>query len=157
MDTWIKKFVDDSKEMGTDKLIKEGKASWTKGRQKDIVSVTLSFDNVLATLESSSSRDSEWYQFDRYVVEGGITKKIFRVLQVLITPREVGQEIKQTMFIYNNINILGLFIEPKFEKNSNWYSIKTSDVGKWLTIVIEKDSFKMLFAEKGKYAGEDIK
>ena len=65
---WQKKLIDGSFEQGSDSAIKEGKASWTRGRQ-DIESVFLSFAGQQVKLECPSFKDlcAEWKQSDHNV------------------------------------------------------------------------------------------
>jgi len=61
---WMKQLLDGAKELGTDSLITQGKASWSRGRQ-DILSVTLSFAGT--TLRLDCLEALEWKQFDNYI------------------------------------------------------------------------------------------
>jgi hypothetical protein len=61
---WIKHFTDGSEEIGTDKLIQEGQASWRNGRLDGISSVTIQENRSSYMMVCSLA--TEWWQGDKY-------------------------------------------------------------------------------------------
>lgn len=76
---WIKKFEDDTVELGYDSLIEEKKASWTRGRQDRITCVRLRHDDLFISIKSDVP--GEYHQYDEYESSAfGETKLIERVI-----------------------------------------------------------------------------
>jgi len=147
MGAWVKFFKDTSPEIGTDLAIEESKASWSRGRQKNITKVQLSDRLSVVTLEVP---DTEWYQFDRYHVlfnELGQQKsiRIARVIQARIQNKHVGRHL-----LYNGDTY---FFQIKINGKEKGYIIEKKDVGKWLTVSIADSKISFCFAEKGKLDG----
>ena len=65
---WKKTLIDGSTETGTDSMIKNKLASWTKGRQ-DIISVELSFvgKTIILQCPPGEGEPDSWKQFDNFV------------------------------------------------------------------------------------------
>jgi hypothetical protein len=64
MNSWVKKFSDGTKEIGSDNAVEARKASWRHGRLDGLVAVDLCMDNRLVTLKAS---EGEWWQADDYI------------------------------------------------------------------------------------------
>lgn len=68
---WEKKLSDGTTELGTQSMIDEGKASWTKGRH-DIFSVEMTFAGKKLIISAPYKRvATKWKQFDRWSVSPG--------------------------------------------------------------------------------------
>ena len=88
MSYWIKQFADGSMEQGTDEDVMRGRASWTKGRLKDMSCAILHFCGTIIKVAGSHI-----WQKDQFVSGIGPypPTRIARSLGVQITEREVGQ------------------------------------------------------------------
>lgn len=149
---WIKSFNNGSIEIGSDFLIAEGKASWSKGQLHNIKEVFLSEGINAVTLEISNT---EWYQFDRYkaFLAEKQTYRISRYLQAKITKEHIGFYL-----CYNNEDIhlcwgclrnrpIGTFC----------YKITSQDVDKWITVQLSlSNKPSIVLCKKGSIDGEQL-
>lgn len=105
---WSKQFIDGSLEVGTDKAIKNGLASWTKGRQ-DIIRTTLSFNDREFSLrcDPKNGKLASWEQYDNFVFSVS-TGQLSRL----------SREVRCTLNGYKY-----LFISSSFSRSSNLYHL----------------------------------
>lgn len=157
MNIWIKFFPDEEIEVGSDLDIFLKKASWTKGRQDNIISVSFSCDFGSFLSLTSPIPNAEWFQFDRYLQNSsnGQKKRILRAVQFKIKEEMLGLFISQQM-INKSLNNIGLEeIESEFTKKK----IEKEDIGHWLTLSSFSSSisnFSISITEKGIYNGTSI-
>jgi hypothetical protein len=90
---WKKKLSDGSFELGTDSMIQNRTASWTKGRQ-DIIHVTLFFAGKIVEVNCSSKDRNlgHWQQYDNFVFRPsvGTSTRVSRELRCMTTWRCVS-------------------------------------------------------------------
>jgi len=147
MGSWVKYFQDASPEIGTDRAIEAGEASWSRGRLHDIVKVQLS--NRLLTVIAEVS-NTEWHQFDRYHAYIGESEhpesvRVARVVQAKVQKEHVGRDL-----LYNNNTYL---FQVTVNGEGRGYKITEDNVGKWITISITDSKISWCFSEKGKLDG----
>lgn len=151
--SWVKIFDDGSLEHGHDCLIKEHKASWSRGRLSGIKEVFLSDGLLAATLEVP---DTEWHQFDRYMAfmmnESESIRK-GRFVQAKILPEHVGMYL-----CYNNQDIRLVWASVKDKPiGPNCRLVTPDDVGQWLTIKVSHREQPIVFlAERGSRSGKQL-
>jgi len=149
MARWVKFFGDDTKESGSDQEIEAGVASWSKGRLDGISCVRLfNLFNVCVL----KVPDTEWHQFDRFVVEAnpGTHKPVrtHMVVQALLKEQHVG-----CLMVCDRGTSHRLRVEIK-KKNGKRKFIKEiteRDVGRWITLVAPSKGLPYVaFADKGR-------
>jgi hypothetical protein len=155
MGLWIKTFSDNTTELGSDKDIEAGLASWSKGRLSDIKEVQLSNDRVTCRLLAPNTN---WHQFDRYaaqvVVGQTSTVKpvcLYRVIQAELQKHHLGNTLvcsrSGTRFYWAIVQECKVFDTPYFFSKS----ITQPFIGQWLTIVLPKEDYPYIrFSERGK-------
>ena len=147
MGMWQKLFSDGSSELGTDFQIQRGEASWSKGNLKDIESVQLSSNHIIACLTVPYT---SWHQFDRFEVKinEGVpsSKRVYRVIQAEVKPHHVGKYLvqrdrgKQIFWVF--VDLLPL---PKES-----IKINPSMIGKWITVVVPERGYPyLILSSKG--------
>ena len=132
---WTKHFLDGEKELGTDKLITEGLASWRNGRLEDICAVDIQENNLVYTLKNPLAK--EWWQGDRckarYAgpnsVEGEL---VYRFVQFKIEKEHLGRYIVANIAL--NKTEIALTDSPKVE--SVLMPIDAAALNKWLTLIV---------------------
>jgi hypothetical protein len=154
MDLWIKFFKDGTQEQGTEKDIRAGFASWSRGCLDNITSVKLAHKVRTCTL---AVKETEWHQFDRYVaiISGGSQrpKLVCRAVQALIDKSHIGQYIIYTRSgssyhasIVSEMPSIkrAVFVKPVLEHY----------VGSWLTIAMPHNDYPYIaLAAKGSLHG----
>lgn len=138
---WIKILHNDKIELGSDSKIASGLASWTKGSQ-NIKKVFLSDGIVAVSLESNI--DSEWYQFDRLVVQMANGKqnsqRVSRAIQIKIRKEHVGSYLQGEGI--GRDYIFSIVDKPSIVNSLsdlvNFYSIEIIEnmIDKWVTITV---------------------
>ena len=138
---WIKKFEDDTMELGYDPLIEQKKASWSKGRQDGIVSVVMNHEDLFAYINSDVP--GEYYQYDEYESSAfGESKLIERVIMckadnrfhyehVLLGNRSITATLKSydkgtIIWHENSRGELGI--------GGHAYKINPKNINKWLAV-----------------------
>lgn len=148
MGSWVKIFKDQTKEHGSDKDIELKKASWSKGRLDNIISVQLFEKSVCCVL---SVPNTEWYQYDRYMASLSVGSQSFRsarVVQAKITPSHVGK------YISSSYAPGALLIEIN-TKSKNGILVKAKDVNLWLTAyILVNKKIGLTVCEKGAFNGD---
>lgn len=151
MGAWIKKFRDESIEVGSDIDIEAGKASWSKGRLDDISNVYL-YDGLSGA--SLSFPKTNWHQFDRYTVNLGEKtrpSRIFRAIQSLIKKEYLDKYI---CYNCSNIRFIWACIEDSPDEYISYIKIKPEYIGMWFTSLISNTNKPQLFlTDKGKFYG----
>jgi hypothetical protein len=155
MGRWIKFFTDGSLENGSDEKIREGKASWSKGRLTDIKEVSLLNLNYMGTL---TVPDTEWHQFDRLMVpvsEGiHVPQYIYRVVQAEIQAQHIGMYIN---FFRESDEII--YCCRLSHGCSYTNQILDSHVGKWISFVLPASNppYVCVSSTKGSISNDDWK
>jgi hypothetical protein len=145
---WIKLFADGTTEIGTDRDIKAGKASWSMGRLKDIYEVRLLNLKQVASL---SVQATAWHQFDRYSV----------VISPVVQPSQITHRVVQAEIQTHHIGCSiicnesggGVFWAIVHDAKKGFFckNITKHHLGKWLTMILpERDYPAIIFAEKGR-------
>jgi len=150
MGAWFKIFTDGSRESGTDGQIESGKASWSRGRLDSIDYVILINDVSSAILKAP---DTEWHQFDRLIVglggQGQVTPtRVARVVQAKILPHHVG------MSVVRHADTSHFDFYELYHSNEG-FLITKNYLGKWITIVVRKNSVSINISDKGKMPDDD--
>ncbi len=144
MGSWVKHFNDGSTEIGSDRAISRGDASWSRGKLDDIAFVQLSSRLLTFLLEIPNT---EWHQFDRYTVAlDGVSEssRVARVLQAKVLNEHFNRYLLYNKNTY--LVTLGLSDHP-----SEWQVTK-EHIGKWLTATIySSGKISAGFSEKGKF------
>ena len=149
--SWIKFFVDDTKEIGHDLDIENGQASWSKGCLDEIKQVNLSFGMRSTHLVVPNT---EWFQFDRFICllspEGTHTPtRIARAVQAKITSEHLGKCLSHSK---DSGHLFWVEVgEHEGKEDMSCIMISKRHVNRWLTIVIPYNDYPyMSFAPKGK-------
>lgn len=148
MGAWLKLFSDGSSERGSDGDISEGKASWSRGRLRDIDSVYLSDNRFVCVLQVPNT---EWYQYDRYMAPLGVVGKnvsirTARVIQAKIQPEHVGNKI------HSKFNGGVLFV--RFS-NAGDTIISQEHVGLWITVyILNNGNIDFTICQRGAFHGD---
>ena len=156
---WTKIFKDNTWESGSDIDIKAGVASWTKGKLDNIKIVILS--NGLMRVHLDVPDESDWYQFDRFIVpvsEGTQQSiKTHRAIQAKILPSHIGSCFYAEGFNYNYC----FFVSADriyTDALTNYFSTEiTSDmINKWFTVVLpwKKKPYCVIAANRGNIDGD---
>jgi putative ribosome biogenesis GTPase RsgA len=143
--SWVKLFCDGTKEFGSDFLIRCKKASWSRGRLTDIQSVFVEEGGVASCL---TVPNTEWHQFDRYLVilesSGKQRSTLFaKVIQAKVTEEHVGKYISSS-----KIDSVVYF---SVEEKKSGIMITSEDVDKWLTVAIKNKSINVFLGSKGQF------
>jgi hypothetical protein len=156
MGAWVKVFKDFTTEGGSDLEISKGRASWSKGRLKNIIRVFISEKLSSATLELP---DTQWHQFDRMACIEGQTIRLFRVIQAKILEHHKGSYLcyandknsKKTYFSWCYLSD-----EPK---SQNSLLIESSHIGKWISIQVSSNDSPVFFLadRSGEFNGAILK
>ena len=150
MSAWVKRFTDETTEVGSDQNIALGKSSWTKGRLDNIKEVFIT-DGLSSA--SFIFPNTQWHQFDRYKVEFDTKKsvRIFRAIQVMITEDYVDKYI---CYNCNNARFMWACIKDFRGKGASYFKIQNEHVSKWLTLLVSiNDKPQLLLTEKGRFYG----
>lgn len=136
---WIKYFKDGTSEPGFDNLINENKASWSKGRLKDINVVSLKGNNYNCALEVPNT---EWHQFDRFlnIMGSNQSLRILRVIQAKITKDHIGM-----YFCSNNTESNNNYYYLSKEITGSCFQITEELVDQWITFIGNEKTGKFSF------------
>lgn len=156
MGKWIKRFIDGTEEHGTDRAIKEGRASWSKGKLKYMVGCRLMGFMCVADIHLD---ETEWHQFDKFIVPLGYTQypslRTHRAVQAKIRPKHIGSFIKIVRSGDFNEGI-SCFLIPELPDMEDlidsipvYTEIMPEHLDKWFTVFIDKLGIHYLFADKG--------
>ena len=139
---WLKSFKDHSNEIGTDLMIENKEASWSKGRLEGITSVEIFNKNVIVLL---TMENTDWYQYDRFEVnEEGLHKKIFTAVQAKIKEEHKFISKISSSYFYS-------FIVSKVS-SSDTIIIEPNWINQWITLVLPDKNlpFAIISMDKGK-------
>lgn len=150
MGFWRKYFYDKYPETGTDKSILLKRASWSRGNLDNISSVLLSNDKRSIFV---SAPNTEWYQFDRYLLDTGIGKpiRIYRTIQFLIEKHHINKAL-----YYNkdgnrfDLSDKCLLLTPYL------FEITKEFLDLWVTILLYENYIKICISPKGKVKWEQV-
>ena len=143
---WVKYLTNNRFEVGSDNLIKEGKASWSRGNQTDIKKVVLyGFDKGISLDVPSTN----WYQFDRFITDFSSNSNpsllVYRAIQAQLTEYHLNNYI-----CYNiNKNTPNLLFVSNTKKGVLNTKILEEYINKWLTCLIYKEEIKIIITDKG--------
>jgi len=161
MSAWTKYFIDGTTEKGNDIDITRRKASWSKGRLKDIVGVMLhspsapNMNNICRVFFP----DSEWHQFDNMIVPVSvgthIPQRISRTVQVKIKTEHIGgyilERINDSSLVDNRS--YRYYKEINNEEAHAFIKIESKYLNKWFTITISDTDYSIGFYDKGQING----
>lgn len=143
---WIKYLTNKRFEVGSEELIKEGKASWSRGNLTDINKVALYGFNKAICMDIPYT---DWHQFDRYITDFSSDQSspilIYRVIQAQIQKSHLNNYI-----CYNiNKNAPNLIFLCNQKIGTLNKKISEDYTNKWLTCLISEKEIKILLANKG--------
>ena len=123
---WVKIFADGTREVGADHAVKQGMASWTKGRQAGIVAVELWHEGVMIRI----SGPGQYWQSDEYEVNGRGEHTLIR--------RRIQKRIDFVDEFYS-VNRGGsvLIASTAIHHASDGDFCRGKHVGKWVTLEID--------------------
>ena len=135
MDSWIKYFSDSSTEIGSDFLIQNKQASWSKGRLDSIIKVQIISNNYTVELCGSGN----WWQSDDFIAK--IHQQPIRIRrriqkQIFDTDCFIVADIKPEGTAISVCDILNIADSKKF------YKIPRSYVGCWCVVEINEQTLK---------------
>jgi hypothetical protein len=151
MGAWVKVFKDGTSERGSDLDIINKKASWSKGRLKNIVSVSLFDKNKCCVLSVS---ETDWYQYDRYMAMLGGTgenmaTRVARIVQARLQNKHLGKKIQ----IVKSIGITVVDLSDNIDSN---FVISKEHIGQWITIyLLVNGKSGVIISEKGAFNGDE--
>ena len=140
MSYWVKHFADSTHEVGKDADIRTGKASWSKGRLKNITAATLGYAGTVVVVPGTNI-----WQKDKYgAIMNLPPSRISRSLGVMIQQQDVGKN---------------LFLR---QMGNDVYHIKITDqavigtptvvepehIGQWAVVTIQKSGNPKLTIEE---------
>lgn len=127
MSYWVKYFSDGKHETGNDKDVREGRASWSRGRFDSIIGVILHFAKKYVTLQG----------------EGPFWQKDIFTSSYNLPPRRVARQIGKKIhrgeegWVSLHQGKLGVFtIQIDREQSSNTTHITEADTGSYLVVTI---------------------
>ena len=89
MSYWVKHFADSTHEVGKDDDIRQGKASWSRGRLKGITAATLGYSGAVVVVPGTNI-----WQKDKYGAAFNLPpSRISRSLGVMIQEQDVGKNL----------------------------------------------------------------
>jgi len=150
MGAWVKFFKDRTTERGSDLDIEEKKASWSKGRLDDIISVQISQRTLCGVM---SIPDTEWHQYDRYMASLSVgpqqSFRSARVIQAKVNTKHLGKNI----IITNSTGIISIELTNQSTKDT--MPIKSEHVGLWITLyILANGETGITFCERGAFNGD---
>ena len=137
MKGWIKYFADGSRERGVDSAVRQGNASWTRGRLKYIIKAESHHDRYIIRIigigdyHQSDDCEAKLFQSQGRVVVRRLQKKLDiadKFVITTVTPHELNAEV-----MTNIPKLPSLLNGAKREI----ISIKEDNVGKWLTLELD--------------------
>jgi hypothetical protein len=150
MGLWIKFFTDKTNEYGTDELIKNKKASWSKGKFENIKHCRISVFDSLIDIEIPNT---EWHQFDKFIaVLGEGTYKSVRthmVLQAKIKSEHIGKFISINYYTGDICDAFECKLTNEAIPSSTCIQIEESHCNKWFTGIIDKEGPYVSISDKG--------
>lgn len=125
---WVKYFANGKKELGYDQLVKERKASWSKGRLDNMIAVELHHNGTTIAIEGTGQFwQSDTMETDLFSLN---TQFVKRTLSKKIHERDTG-------FTINN-GTVKFFALRALEDNI--FFTREEDIGKTFVLQIECNS-----------------
>jgi len=131
---WTKHFADGAEEIGTDKLIKEGKASWRNGRLDGITSVSIQENRSNYMMVCSLA--TEWWQGDKYHAKfTGVDTKpvgdlVERFVQLKVNDTMIGKHI----VLLQSRRLYTILLKDNAERSI--FQLEPEHKDMWLTVAV---------------------
>ena len=140
MSYWIKYFSDGKEETGSDRHIREGRASWSRGRLDSMISVTLLFAKKYVTLQG----EGPFWQKDTFASSYNLPPR--RIA------RQIGKKIHSGEEGWASLHSreLGVFtIQIDREQSSkNTTQITEADINSYLVVTVSNTGDIKITVEK---------
>jgi hypothetical protein len=147
---WVKILVDGTVEEGWDELVRERKASWTKGNQDEIVGVELHVKGA-CPFEFIAGH-GQWWQSDKYessMLLGRPQKATLKERRVFykLEERHIGHMLQLVNGPHSPYDSSSPFAKwalspEKINENNGvtTWAVKEENVGKWLKFTLRPNS-----------------
>lgn len=139
MSHWIKYFSDGKQETGSDRHVREGRASWSRGRLDSMIGVMLHFVQKYVTLQG----EGPFWQRDIFTSSYNLPSR--RVA------RQIGKKIHHGEEGWASLHRRkpGVFtIQIDREQSPNSTHITEADIGSYLVVTVSNADYIKITVEK---------